>query len=192
MGGSGTGPNRLSWAVFLDRDGVLNRNEVRNGKPYAPRSLAAFEFLPGVHEALQRLDAAGALLIIATNQPDVGKGKVHRSIVESMNDRILAETPVKDIRVCYHTDRAECDCRKPKPGMLFAAAEQHKIDLSRSYMVGDRWRDVSAGVAAGCKTIFIDYQYLEAGPDLPDFSVTSLLEASEVILKDHLQEAGQS
>ena len=140
---------------------------------------------------MQRLDAAGALLIVATNQPDVGKGEVPRSVVESMNDRILAETPVTDIRVCYHTDRDECDCRKPKPGMLLAAAAEHRIDLSRSYMVGDRWRDVSAGAAAGCKTIFIDYQYDETGPDLPDVTVTSLPEVAEVILEDHQQKAGR-
>jgi D-glycero-D-manno-heptose 1,7-bisphosphate phosphatase len=187
----GVGAARVNWAVFLDRDGVLNRTEVRNGRPYAPTKLAEFEFLPDVHEALHRLDAAGAILVVATNQPDVGKGKVPHSILEAMHDRILDETPVIDIRVCYHTDRHECDCRKPKPGMLRAAAEQHQIDLSRSYMVGDRWRDVSAGVAAGCKTIFIDYQYDETGPDLPDITVTSLLEASEVILKDHQQKAGQ-
>ena len=177
----------MTWAVFLDRDGVLNRNDVCNGRPYAPTTLSDFEFLPDVHQALQRLDAAGALLVVATNQPDMGEGKVPQCVVEAMHDRILSETPVTDIRVCYHTDRDECDCRKPKPGMLLAAAAEHNIDLSRSYMVGDRWRDVSAGIAAGCKTILIDYQYDESGPNSSDITVTSLLEAAEVILKDHQQ-----
>jgi D-glycero-D-manno-heptose 1,7-bisphosphate phosphatase len=169
-------------AVFLDRDGVINRAVVRNGRPYPPDTIEEFEFLPGVPEALAALKRAGFLLVVATNQPDVATGKQRRDVVEAMHDRIRDELPVDDIFACYEVDSPECRCYKPKPGMLLDAAGIHGIDLGRSYMVGDRWRDVGAGKAAGCVTVFIDYGYEERRPDAPDFVVKSLIEASRAIV----------
>jgi D-glycero-D-manno-heptose 1,7-bisphosphate phosphatase len=164
-------------AVFLDRDGVISRNIVRGGRGYAPTSLAEFEILPGTAEAVAAFRAAGYLVIVATNQPDVGAGRVRREIVEAMHARLRADVAVDDIMVCYHTEADACACRKPKPGMLLAAAERHRVDLARSFMVGDRWGDVEAGRAAGCRTLFIEYGFDERRPERPDRIVRSLPEA---------------
>ena len=169
-------------AVFLDRDGVLNRAEVRGGRPYPPDTLQDFQILPGVPEACRRLKAAGFLLVVVTNQPDVATGKQNRSVVEAFH-RVLKETlPIDDIRVCFAVDGPDVLCYKPKPGMLLDAAAEFGIDLRRSWMVGDRWRDVGAGKAAGCKTVFIDYNYAEQRPEKPDHIVSALAGAADVIL----------
>lgn len=170
-------------AVFLDRDGVINVNEVRGGKPYAPTQLEDFQFLPGVEEATRRLKDAGFLLVVVTNQPDVANGITRQDTLDAMHALLRKKLPVDDIRICYHTDADGCDCRKPKPGMLLAAAADHGIDLARSYMVGDRWRDVAAGKTAGCATILVEYDYDEPEPDSPDAVVASLSEAADWILR---------
>ena len=170
-------------AVFLDRDGVLNRTVVRDQKPYPPASLAEFEILPGVPEALVRLRHTGFLLIVATNQPDVARGMQRREVVEAMHRRLKDELPLDDIKVCYEEDGPSCTCYKPKPGMLLEAAREHNIDLSRSYMVGDRWRDVGAGKAAGCFTIFIDHGYGEPLRESPDATCADLQKATSIILE---------
>lgn len=173
----------MRCAVFLDRDGVINRAEVRNGKPYPPANLEAVEILPGVSEALRALHAEGWLLIVVTNQPDVARGIAKRADVEAINLHLQEVLTIDEFRTCYHDSSDGCDCRKPAPGALLAAASAHCIDLKRSYMVGDRWRDVEAGVRAGCKTVFIDYGYAEKRPQSFDFKVLSLREAVEVILE---------
>ena len=173
----------LTRAVFLDRDGVLTRSFTRAGRPYAPTSLEEFELLPGVSEGIARLHAAGFCLVVVTNQPDVGARKLRREVVEQMHARLREWLPLDDIKVCYHTDADGCACRKPKPGMLLDAARERGIDLSRSFMVGDRWRDVSAGKAAGGRTILVDCGYAEALRDKPDFVVTSFAEAASIILQ---------
>jgi D-glycero-D-manno-heptose 1,7-bisphosphate phosphatase len=169
-------------AVFLDRDGVINRSIVRDGKPYAPESISQMEILEGVREALVSLRDAGFLNIIVTNQPDVGTGKQRAEIVEGMHRRLRDELALDDIKVCYHADGDGCECRKPKPGMLLQAAREFGIDLERSFMIGDRWRDVAAGHAAGCATFFIDYGYREKRPEPLYLAVKSLPEASARIL----------
>ena len=175
---------RLARAVFLDRDGVINRALEHNEKPFPPRSLAEFEILPEVPSACAKLKAAGFLLIVATNQPDVGRGTLEKSVVEQIHAHLLAQLPIDRVEVCYHPGRgaAECDCRKPKPGMLLRAADELGIDLAQSWMVGDRWRDVDCGHAAGCKTIFIDRGYAEELKRRPDFFARDLIEAAEIIL----------
>ena len=169
-------------AVFLDRDGVINRAIVRDGKPYPPVSLVELEILPGVHEALQKLHDANYLLVVVTNQPDVARGTSKREDIELMNAFLSSQLPIDDFKTCYHDSADECNCRKPLPGALLEAAQEHDIDLSKSFMVGDRWRDVEAGASAGCKTFFINYRYAEQKPDAPDFIVSSLLEAKKIIL----------
>lgn len=119
-----------------------------------------------------------------TNQPDVGTGKVARDVVEAMNARVRRECQVDDIRVCYHTEANHCSCRKPKPGLLVDAARDWAVDLRRSYIVGDRWRDIGAGRAAGCRTVWIDNNYAEQKAEKPDIIVKSLVEACERILSE--------
>ncbi len=169
-------------AVFLDRDGVINANLERDGRPVAPTTLEDFRILPGVEDAVRRLKERGYLVIVVTNQPDVANGLTERSTVDAMHGVIRARLLIDDIRICFHNDAAGCDCRKPKPGLILAAAAAHGIDLARSYVVGDRWRDVAAGRAAGCCTIFVDYSYRQDGPNFPDMVVKSLPEAAAIIL----------
>ncbi len=164
---------------------MLNAPVIREGKPYPPVSLADLEILPGVGEALSNLRAAGYLTIVVTNQPDVATGKQRIEVVESMHDRLLRELPLDGVNVCYHTDVQKCDCRKPKPGMLLQAAKDHDIDLQRSFLVGDRWRDVAAGQAVGCSCFFVDYGYDEKRPEKPYVPVKSLPEAVALILSDN-------
>ena len=168
-------------AVFLDRDGVLNRAIVCDGKPYPPASLAEFEILPGTKEALDKLKEAGYLLIVVTNQPDVGRGTQQKSIVEEMHEVLRTILPLDEIYVCYHGYDGECECRKPQPGMLLAAAREFKIDLKKSFMIGDRSKDIEAGKAAGCKTIFIDYQYSEKLKFLADLEIDNFQEVLSAI-----------
>jgi D-glycero-D-manno-heptose 1,7-bisphosphate phosphatase len=172
----------MKRAVFLDRDGVINRAIVRDGKPFPPDSLGQLEILPGVRDALDKLHAANFLLIVVTNQPDVARGITKQEDVEGMNAYLSSQLPIDEFRTCYHDNLDGCLCRKPFPGSLLEAAKQHQIDLSKSFMVGDRWRDIEAGAAAGCKTFFINYQYSERTPETPDFIVSSLLEAKKIIL----------
>lgn len=175
----------LRRAVFLDRDGVINRAIVRNGKPYPPQSAAELEILPGVAESLLRLRAAGLLNIVVTNQPDVGTGIQQRNVVEEMHSRLRQELAVDSIMTCFHVDSDNCPCRKPRPGMLVSAAMVYGIDLAKSYMIGDRWRDVEAGQAAGCRPpFFVDYGYSERRPANFYITVKSSPEAAELILAD--------
>jgi len=176
-------PSAPLRAVFLDRDGVLNRAPIRDGKPYPPASVDELEILPGVPRALAALAAAGFRLVVVTNQPDVARGATSREAVEAINRRLASALPLDRFIVCYHDGGEGCACRKPRPGMLHAGAADLGIDLAASYMVGDRWRDVEAGEAAGCRTIFIDYGYAERQPSRCDARVASLEEAAQFILE---------
>lgn len=171
-------------AVFLDRDGVLNRAIVRDGRPYPPATLAKLQILPDAPDALETLKAAGFLLIGITNQPDVARGTQSRAVVESINAALLAALPLQEILVCYHDDRDGCDCRKPRPGLLLQAAARYAVDLPSSFMIGDRWKDVGTGRRVRCRTVLIDHGYAEAGPGgPPDCTVRSLGEAAAWILR---------
>ena len=176
----------LRPAVFLDRDGTLNAPFVRNGKPYPPASVAEFSLLDGVRESCERLHAAGYALVVATNQPDVGRGAQAQAVVEAMHARLRELVPQIDlIQVCYHAgnDHGQpCECRKPKPRLLLDASERLGLDLARSWMVGDRWRDIDCGTAAGVRTIFIDWGYDEKLRARPDYIVKSFPEATGIIL----------
>jgi D-glycero-D-manno-heptose 1,7-bisphosphate phosphatase len=178
-------------AVFLDRDGVLNDTIMRDGKPSPPHSLDEFRVLPGVKAATGRLKDEGFVLVMATNQPDVSKGLVRRDVVEAMHDRLRTDLHLDAVKVCWCLEGPSCDCYKPKPGMLREAADELDLDLSRSYMVGDRWRDVGAGRNAGCWTIFIDRGYDEVMQERADAVCADLGEAASVIIARHRQAAAQ-
>ena len=169
-------------AVFLDRDGVINRVVQQDGKPHPPSDTDQVEILQGVAAALSDLKAAGYLLIVVTNQPDVARGTQTQAAVEAIHTHLAARLPIDEFRTCYHDDGDSCDCRKPKPGLLVDSALAHDVDLSASVMVGDRWRDIEAGRAAGCRTIFVNCEYNERQPVNPDAVVRSLEEAAQWIL----------
>ena len=172
----------VTRAVFLDRDGVINAAVVRDGKPYPPASVDVMEILPGVAEALARLRAAGFLLVVVTNQPDVARGAQTREAVEAIHAELRAQLPLDAIYTCWHDDADACSCRKPAPGLLVTAATDLGIDLTASFMVGDRWKDVEAGLAAGCRTVFVDRDYRERRPDSA-IHVAGLPEAAAWILE---------
>jgi D-glycero-D-manno-heptose 1,7-bisphosphate phosphatase len=171
-------------AVFLDRDGVLNEAVVRDGKPFAPTLLADFKIYPEAAPALARLKAAGYLLIVVSNQPDVARGEQTREVVDEMNAELRAALPLDDVLICWHDDKDNCPCRKPKPGLILDGAKKWSVDLAQSFMVGDRWRDIDCGANAGVRTVLVDRAWKERGPDHPpDVRVTGIAGAAEWILK---------
>ncbi|MBI3493211.1 MAG: HAD family hydrolase [Acidobacteria bacterium] len=172
----------MTRGVFVDRDGVINRALLKNGRAYAPTSLAELDLIDGVPETVRSLRQAGFLVIVVTNQPDVATGVQSRETVEAIHAHLRARIDVDDIKACFHVDGDQCACRKPKPGMLLQAAEEWDVNLKQSYMVGDTWRDIEAGRAAGCKTILVGSGYAEKPALDPDAVVESLREAAAMIL----------
>lgn len=181
-------------AVFLDRDGTLNGACIRDGKSVPPGRVEDVQILPGVRDALRALKQAGFGLIVVTNQPDVRRGTQSRAVVEAINGLLARQLPLDEIVCCYHDDVDECDCRKPKPGMLVDTARRRGIDLARSYMIGDRWRDIEAGRRAGCTTIRVPAASAEPAEKVvrPDFEATSFDDAVRIIFecqKEPMREA---
>lgn len=172
----------MKKAIFLDRDGVLNKVVIKHGKPYPPANLQELIIPDDVPQALLRLKQAGYLLIGATNQPDVARGTTLKETVEAINAKLMSELPLNEIRVCYHDDNDQCDCRKPLPGLITQAAHEYGIDLSQSFLIGDRWKDIEAGRRAGCKTIWLDYKYNEKAASGQDFVAFSLSHAVDCII----------
>lgn len=169
-------------AVFLDRDGVINQVCIRDGVPHPPASVQDLQILPGVAEALSELRACGYVLVVVTNQPDVARGSMTRQSVEDIHLRISSELCVDAILTCFHDDGDDCDCRKPRPGLLLHAARKFDLDVAASFMVGDRWRDLEAGARAGCTTFYVDAGYEERTPVSYDYRVRSLHEAAQIVL----------
>lgn len=170
-------------AIFIDRDGVLNRVVLVEGKPYPPKNVADLTILPGTQMACQKLAAAGFLLVMVTNQPDIARGKTTRRTVDEINSELACSLGLHAVKVCPHDDVDQCECRKPKPGMLLGAATEWSVDLSASVMVGDRWRDIEAGRRAGCSTVWIRSEYAEPTGASADLVATSLAEAVPWILR---------
>lgn len=176
MGGS-------ARAVFLDRDGVLVVPEFRDGRSFAPRKLAEFRLYSDAKDAVRALKDEGFVVIVATNQPDVGAGVLDSSTVEAMHDHLRRTIDVDDIEVCYETRLQASPRRKPEPGMLLDAARKWRLDLAGSYMIGDRASDIEAGRRAGCTGVFIDLGYAtEPQPIGQAATVVSLAQAVEWIL----------
>ena len=174
-------------AVFLDRDGVINKPVVRDGRPYPPAEAKDFELYEDVAAGCAQLERAGYLLVVVTNQPDVGRKAQTREAVEEMHRKMRDALPqIARVEVCWHAGSAwadPCDCRKPHPGMVLRAAAALNIDLGQSFLIGDRWRDVDCGHNAGCRTIFVDRNYAEALRQPPNWTVKSFGQAVEVILQ---------
>src|SRR6516164_6052867 len=177
-------------AVFFDRDGVLNEAIVLNGKPYPPRDPSELIITEGACAALYELKREGFLLIVVTNQPDIARGNAKRADVDKINAQLAAILPLDAIEVCEHDDKEQCDCRKPKPGMILRAREKFGVDLAHSFMVGDRWRDIEAGQKAGCRTILIGDGYGESFSFAPTVTHTSLMRAASWIIGQSQVPAG--
>jgi D-glycero-D-manno-heptose 1,7-bisphosphate phosphatase len=168
-------------AVLLDRDGIINQPIIINGKPFPPSSLSEFELVDSIGVCLDLLRNRGYLLIIFTNQPDVARGKTRAAEVEGLHEFVRKRLPIDKIYSCYHDNSDNCECRKPKPGMIHKAEKDFDLDLSQCFVVGDRWRDIDAGTSAGCMTIFVDYGYDENLRKKPDYTVNKVLEITNII-----------
>jgi D-glycero-D-manno-heptose 1,7-bisphosphate phosphatase len=186
---TGRARSRGARAVFLDRAGVLNKAIVREGKPFPPASLAELEIVADAPDCLRRLRAAGYLLIVVTNQPDLSRGTQTREAVERIHAALRAAMPLDAIYVCDHDGSDGCECRKPKPGMLLTASRDFGIDLAQSFLIGDRWRDIDAGAQAGCRTVLLDFRYAERAPETaPARTAASLRDAVDWILNSGVTE----
>lgn len=171
-------------AVFLDRDGTLNSALVSgDGLPGTPHGLRELEIVPGAAQELERLKRAGFYLVVVTNQPEVARGTLNRRAVERIHAALRRSLPLDAILCCYHDDADDCACRKPRPGMLIDAAERFGLHLARSYLIGDRWRDVEAGRQAGCTTVLLRRAYSEVERASPDFEAAGLAEAIDRVLR---------
>jgi len=167
-------------AVFLDRDGVLNEVVVENGVPLSPRRAEEFLVVAGSLEAVDRLREHGFPVFVASNQPDLARGKLAPEESARMMTVLRDALPLDDVAICPHDDVDGCTCRKPQPGLLVGLAQRWDVDLSRSYMVGDSWKDVEAGRRAGCHTILLRRDY--NGAARADTVVDTLGEAVQFIL----------
>ncbi len=174
-------------AVFLDRDGVINKAIIKDGKPLSPNSLNELEILPGVEHSIIKLKKLNFVSLVVTNQPNVSRKIIDKNNVIRINDFLKNQIAFDDIFVCYHDDKDNCDCRKPKPGLLLEAGKKWDVDFKKSFMIGDRWRDIEAGKNVGCKTIFLDYKYSETKPKKPSFVSDTLFNAVHIIEK-HIYE----
>ena len=173
----------MKKAVFLDRDGVINKAFIKDGLPKSPTSLNELEILPGVKESILRLKKLNFICLVVTNQPEVTRGKINKNTVIKINNFLKKKIELDDIFVCYHDDQDKCNCRKPKPGLLLQAKKKWNVDFKKSFIVGDRWKDIQAGKKVGCKTIFLDYKYKDIKPKNPDFVTDTLLNATYIIEK---------
>jgi D-glycero-D-manno-heptose 1,7-bisphosphate phosphatase len=177
-------------AVFFDRDGVLNKAIIRGGRPYPPRDLDEFVLTAGARTSLDVLKREGFLLVVVTNQPDIARGRASRAEVDAINAKLTRDLPLDAIEVCEHDDENQCDCRKPKPGMMLRAQQKLGIDLDRSFRVGDRWRDIEAGQRVGCRTVLVGDGYGETFPFAPTVRVASLPRAASWIVEQRRLEQG--
>ena len=179
----GIGGQAVRRAVFLDRDGVINEAVVRRGKPYAPASPAETRIVDDAPQALGLLKKAGFQLAVISNQPDVARGTQTREAVEAINALLARQLPLNLFEICYHDDADGCECRKPKPGLIYRSAKALSVDPASGFVIGDRWRDIEAGRTAGCRTVWIDRGYEEKQPIGYDFRANSLFDAVEWILQ---------
>lgn len=165
-------------AIFFDRDGTLIKTKKQKNKPKAIKNLKECKIFPSVKWILKKLSKK-YLLFIITNQPDVFIKKNTKQNVLEINNFLKKKLPIKRIFTCY-CKNDKCNFRKPNIGMLKKAKQIYNIDLSKSFIIGDRWRDVDMGKKSGCKTIFIDKNYDEKLNYHPDHRVKYFFELKKI------------
>lgn len=170
----------MSKAIFFDRDGVLNRAIVLNNRPFSPKNIKELVINKFLKKTL--LEAKkNFYLICITNQPEVGRNNFLEKDVEEINISIKNYFKLNDVFSCYHSKDNVCDCRKPKIGLILQAQKKYSINLKESIVIGDRWKDITMGKLAGCKTIFVDYNYDENLIDKPDIRINHLKELKKYV-----------
>lgn len=169
-------------AVFFDRDGILVQAPIVQGRPHSARTVDEIRMIPAAFQLCEVLREARIPTFMITNQPDIARGLIERSVVDEQNQIVARALNLTEVAVCPHDDGDDCYCRKPRPGLIEKLGQKHRINLSTSVVVGDRWRDIDAGVAAGTLTLFIDYGYEERRPKNPTRTVHSTDEMLNAVL----------
>jgi len=183
--------------VFLDRDGVINKKAPEGD--YI-KNWSEFKFLPGVKEAIKRLNKAGFLVIIVTNQRGIAKGLMTKEDLEDIHSKMIKELKKSGVRInsiyyCPHDEKDNCNCRKPKSGMFLRAKEDFEIDFTKSWVIGDSIADIEAGKIIKCETILIN-KFNKKGNILkereikPDFIVNNLKNAINIVYLETFKNPG--
>jgi D-glycero-D-manno-heptose 1,7-bisphosphate phosphatase len=146
----------MNRAVFFDRDGVLNELVERDGGSYSPRCLSDFKIQTGSVEVTRKTSSLGYLNIVISNQPDIARGLLEEEELDRMTRVLIDQLVIDDVFYCMHDDADSCDCRKPAPGLFIQAADKWEIDLQRSYMIGDTWKDTQAAMEANVKCLLLE------------------------------------
>jgi D-glycero-D-manno-heptose 1,7-bisphosphate phosphatase len=145
----------MKLGIFLERDGVLNHVRVERNHQVSPMCMAEFKVIKETAPLLQKLKAAGLVLIVTTNQPGLSDGRLSRRELDRMHDTLRRLLPVDDIFVCPHAEIDQCPCRKPKPGLLIEAKFKWHLDMDRSFVISDKWQDAETARAAGCTSVML-------------------------------------
>lgn len=177
--------NKKKVAVFLDRDGVINKTNIVKRKPYPPSLISSVKFYSGVKKLINILKLKGFLVICITNQPDPARENRTNEKEIKINDFIKKKSKLDHLLTCWHPFDNQCECRKPKPGLIFYAQKKFNLNLKKSFFVGDRWRDINAGYSAGCQTLFISRGYSEKLRRQPNRKFFSSRDALLWIIKYH-------
>jgi D-glycero-D-manno-heptose 1,7-bisphosphate phosphatase len=151
----------MKQAVFIERDGVLNRVKVERQQQVSPLTLEEFQVIQEGAPLLKRLKASGLLVIVTTNQPGLSRGYQSRRELDRMHDLLRKTFPLDDLLVCAHDETDRCPCRKPKPGLLIEAGFKWKLDLDRSFVISDKWQDAEAARIAGCTSLLLESPWVK-------------------------------
>ena len=168
--------------VFLDRDGVINKVKVINGKPHAPLFFKDFKILPNVKKTIEWFAKKKYLVIVITNQPEINKKNLSKTEFDSMTKKLFLNLKIDDLYFCPHTKDQGCQCRKPKIGLFERAITKYNINLKKSYFIGDRKSDIDVKKFITIKTIYIDNDYGEDKPKNFDYTCGSLQETKKFII----------
>ncbi len=165
--------------IFLDRDGTINEIIFRDSKATSPRSVDEFRLRDDFIRFHERAASLGKDLFIISNQPEVPRGLIDREFLEQIDLIIRSACRIKDVSYCLHDDGDGCDCRKPQPGMITRMIEKHALLRNETIMIGDTWKDVVAGKAAGVKTALLKRHYNRDGKCRPDHEIDNLMDLWE-------------
>jgi D-glycero-D-manno-heptose 1,7-bisphosphate phosphatase len=166
-------------AIFFDRDGVLNKAIMKNNKPFSPKTLKQLEINPDANMIIKYAKKKKFLTFMITNQPDVARGENSKKNVDKINLFIKKKLNIDDIFCCYCSDN-QCKRRKPNPGMLIEAKKKWNISFKKSFLIGDRKKDIDAAKKVKIKSIFIDYNYDEKKPTKPNFVIYTLKQFKKI------------
>ena len=177
----------MKLGVFIERDGVLNKVRVERQHQVSPTLLNEFQVNTEVIPGLEKLKAAGLLLIATTNQPGISHGHLNRREMDRMHDLLRRVLPLDDIFVCPHAEADRCPCRKPKTGLFTEAKFKWRMDLDRSFVISDKWQDAEAARQAGCTSLMIESPWI--GTVHHDFLTPNFAAAVEKILQMRVADA---